>query len=81
MNQNNNTQPPQNSTKPMTNQNQYSPRFIPNNHRGNYYTFRRDLTQAQQNNPLKNALNFQPSTSNNINRLLLGGICIAPYSK
>jgi len=45
-NQNHNTQPPQNSTQPMTNQNQYSPRFIPNNQRGNYYAFRRDLTQA-----------------------------------
>jgi len=67
-NQNHNTQPPQNSTQPMTNQNQYSPRFIPNNQRGNYYAFRRDLTQAQQNNPLNNTLNFQPSTSNNINR-------------
>jgi len=52
----------------MTNQNQYSPRFIPNNQRGNYYAFRRDLTQAQQNNPLNKTLNFQPSTSNNINR-------------
>jgi len=52
----------------MTNQNQYSPRFIPNNQKGNYYAFRRDLTQAQQNNPLNKTLNFQPSTSNNINR-------------